>query len=236
MSPYYLQKERQIEWPAVVAKRATAERTQASLELLNTISQFLANELDLHDQWKGILQLTVERMGATSGGLLVLNEQGTVVDGAVTYKGKIRSTVMPQLTQTAEQGLAGWVIEHRQGALVQNTSRDPRWLHRPWEEGNSSARSAISVPLITSRGVAGVLTLTHAQAGFFSDDDLALLTVVSSCISLNSGSLAQSVVADLNDQKPAEQLPHAPVSLPIPEAPQAAPPNVIEVRPGDTSS
>jgi capsular exopolysaccharide synthesis family protein len=222
LSPYYLQTERKIEWPAVAAKRASVKRTQASLELLNTISQLLANELNLHDQWKGILQLTVERMGASSGGLLVLDDQGAVVDGAVAYKGKIRTSVTAQLTQTAEQGLARWVIEHRQGALVPNTSQDPRWLQRSWEE-ESPSRSAISVPLITSQGVAGVLTLTQAQAGYFTDDDLALLTAVSSCISLSGLSVSKaSSTDDSNFDTPADQAPQAPVKSNLAEVEQVA--------------
>jgi succinoglycan biosynthesis transport protein ExoP len=223
LSPY-LQTDRKIEWPAMAAKRASAKRTQASLELLNAISQLLANELNLRDQWKGILQLTVQRMSASSGGLIVLDGRGAVVDGAVAYKGKIRTSVTAQLTQTAEQGLAGWVIEHRQGALVQDTAQDPRWLQRSWE-GQSPSRSAISVPLITSQGVAGVLTLTQAEAGYFTDDDLALLTAVSSCISLSGLAVAKVSSNAAEDQTPADQAPHAPVESNLVEVAQVPTPD-----------
>ncbi len=191
MSPYYTAAAaRKIELPAAAARRAAVKRTQASLELLNTISQFLATAPNAGGPSAGILQLTVERMGASSGAILVLDAHGSVIDGTLAYKGRVNASVAEQLAETAEQGLAGWVIENRRGALIQNTLQDPRWLQRPWDGRQPGSRSAISVPLIESRGVVGVITLTHEDAGFFSEDDLALLTAVSSCISLSGVPLA----------------------------------------------
>jgi len=51
---------------------------------------------------------------------------------------------------------------------------DSRWLKRVWEEKNSS-RSAISVPLMNSDKVIGVITLVRPQAEEFSYHELALL-------------------------------------------------------------
>jgi putative methionine-R-sulfoxide reductase with GAF domain len=211
MSPYYTgAAARKIELPAAAARRAAVKRTQASLELLNAISQFLANVPEAGGPWAGILQLTVERMGASSGAILVLDAHGAVVDGTVAYKGTVHPSVAEQLVETAEQGLAGWVIENRRGALIQNTLQDARWLQRPWEGRRPRPRSAISVPLIETRGVMGVITLTHDDAGFFSEDDLALLTAVSSCISLSGVPLAAPAPARAERQNHQTAAPLAP--------------------------
>ena len=79
-------------------------------------------------------------------------------------------------------GLAGWVLENRQAALVKNTQDDPRWLQRSWEQ-SSLSRSAISVPLMTKDRVVGVVTLVHPQPGRFTLQDLALLTAIMVSIS-----------------------------------------------------
>jgi len=170
--------------PVLTGERANVTRAQASLELLNAIGRILAAEHNLREVWKSILQLVMERMGATGGGILLLNQQGEVIDGAVAYKGRVLTSVERRLSETATRGLAGWVIENRQGVVIPNTLDDPRWLRRPWEQRDATPRSAISVPLIALNRPVGVLTLTHAPGGYFDDDDLALLTAVSSMISV----------------------------------------------------
>src|SRR5579859_3327094 len=203
MSPYYSPAKQKIQLPAVAARRATVKRTQASLELLNAISQFLASEADSGRVWQGILQLSVERMGASGGAVLVLDELGTVIDGTVAYNGSVHNSAARQLTETAEKGLAGWVIEHRQAAMVPNTLQDPRWWQRSSDGQQPASRSAISVPLIAARGVVGALTLTYDGTGYFSDEDLALLTAVSSCISLSGVPLVSPAAAGGNNHPDA---------------------------------
>jgi putative methionine-R-sulfoxide reductase with GAF domain len=183
MAAYY-GRAREGAAPVLSAERANVNRAQTSLELLNAIGHLLSADRNLRDIWKNILQLVMERMGASGGGILLLDPDGRVIDGAVAYKGKVLTSVERRLTETAAHGLAGWVIEHRQGAVVPNTLDDPRWLRRPWEERDGSSRSAISVPLITLNRVVGVLTLTHAPGGHFTDDDLTLLTAVSGMLSV----------------------------------------------------
>jgi succinoglycan biosynthesis transport protein ExoP len=192
-------------------ERANVKRAQSSLELLNAIGRILAADRSLRDVWKSILQLVMERMGASGGGILLLDELGKVIDGAVAYKGKVYTSVERGLTDTAARGLAGWVIEHRQGAVVPNTLDDPRWLRRSWEERDGSPRSAISVPLITLNRVVGVLTLTHTPGGHFTNDDLALLTAVSGMISVIGVPGSEAVPASSStDLSPAGTPPEAP--------------------------
>ena len=82
---------------------------QASSELLSKISQEFSAKLDLHDLLSRILCLTVEYVGAAGGSIVVLDENGEVVDGALTYAGRIQETPADQLTETVHKGLAGWV-------------------------------------------------------------------------------------------------------------------------------
>ncbi|HET7011514.1 MAG TPA: GAF domain-containing protein [Anaerolineales bacterium] len=154
------------------------ERTRSSLELLYRIGRELAAQLDLRQLLQHILQLTLETVGAPSGSILVLNNQGEVLEGALAYEGKVHDHTAEQLTDTFERGLAGWVVEHREPALVRRTADDPRWLRRPEHEAEGESRSVISVPLMTRTRVVGVLTLVHPEAGHFNEDDLELLSAI----------------------------------------------------------
>ncbi|MGD2253585.1 MAG: GAF domain-containing protein [Anaerolineales bacterium] len=155
-----------------------AERARASLELLYSISRELAAQLDLPALLKRILQLTREKVGATSGSILVLDEKGAAAEGSLVFEGKLFDHTADQLLDTLEHGLAGWVVKNRKAALLKSTLDDPRWFRRPDDQYDQSPRSAISLPLITQDRVVGVLTLLHPEVGHFTDEDLALLTAI----------------------------------------------------------
>lgn len=159
-------------------KRHPSGQAQQSLDLLFSISRELTAQLDLRALLQRILQLTLESTGAPSGSILVIDERGLVREGALALDGQVHDHTADQLNDTYERGLAGWVVEHRQPALVQSTRDDRRWLRRPEQEADAETRSAVCVPLITHDGVVGVLTLVHPTPGYFSDDSLGLLTVI----------------------------------------------------------
>jgi D-sedoheptulose 7-phosphate isomerase len=158
------------------------ERARSSMDLLYNISHEMADKLDLHTMLDRILLLTLQNMGAASGSIMVFDEDGEVIEGALAYDGEVQSRPAQQLTEIVTQGLAGWVIENRQGALIPSTQDDPRWLSRDWEQGKS--RSALSVPLMSQNRVVGVLTMVHPQAGMFTHEDLALLTTIALTVSI----------------------------------------------------
>lgn len=162
----------------MTANRPAKERTRASLELLYAISRELAAQLDLREVLKRVLQLTMTNVNAPSGSILVLDEHGEVSEGALAYGGKVHEHTAQQLADTYERGLAGWVVEHREAALISSTRDDPRWLRRPDQQSDGDSRSAISVPLIARDRVVGVLTLVHPQARHFNEEDLALLKAI----------------------------------------------------------
>ncbi|MGH2626917.1 MAG: GAF domain-containing protein, partial [Anaerolineales bacterium] len=157
--------------------RAT-ERARASLELLYSISRELAAQLDLRQLLQRVLQLMLENVGAASGSILVLDEAGKVTEGALAFGGRVHDHTAQQLADTFHRGLAGWVVENRQAALVPSTRDDGRWLRRPGEQTDGESRSAISVPLTARDRVVGALTLVHPRVGYFTDDDLELITAI----------------------------------------------------------
>jgi D-sedoheptulose 7-phosphate isomerase len=165
------------------ADKDILEPAQSSRELLYRISMEFAGKFDLHDLLCRILRLTIESIGAESGNTVVMNDQGEVIDGALSYAGQILPASLERLNEIMDHGLAGWVVENRQSALVNNTQDDPRWLRSDWETGSNHSRSAVSVPLMTKDRIVGVVTLVHPEPGRFKLEDLALLTAIMITIS-----------------------------------------------------
>lgn len=168
---------------ALLAPDAAAQLGPSSIEQFSRISQELASKVNLHDMLCRILPMTLSSVGASSGSIVVLDETGKVIDGALAYAGEVRSQSTEQLNDIVEHGLAGWVVENRQAALVSNTMDDPRWLRRAWDSPSERPRSALSVPLLTRDRVVGVVTLVYPEAGRFTMEDLALLTAITISIS-----------------------------------------------------
>jgi NtrC-family two-component system sensor histidine kinase KinB len=154
------------------------ERARASLELLYSISRELTSELDLNELLQRILRLTIEKVAAASGSIIVLDENGHLTEGAVFYEGKVIDHTTEKLEDPFDRGLAGWVFENRKPAFVSSTLDDERWLQQSADEADEGSRSAISVPLLLRERVVGVLTMVHSQAGYFSEDDLTLLQAI----------------------------------------------------------
>lgn len=174
--------------PAKTGDVPATERDRATLDLLYAISRELATHLDSRDLLQRILKLTLESVGASSGSIVVLDEKGEVLDGVLAYDGKVHLQDAQQFADTVERGLAGWVVEHRQAALISSTRDDPRWLQRSWDDDHDGAsRSAISVPLVAGDRVVGVLTVVQPEAGQFAEKDLSMLTAIAVCVSFNSG-------------------------------------------------
>jgi GAF domain-containing protein len=165
-----------------MAAGAGMRKSRNRLELLAALSREFQPGRDLSVVLQRALGLTVLGLGASSGSLLLLDDDRTVVEAALAYAGTVRCG--SGLDDTIRRGLAGWVVDNRQPALVTSTLEDPRWLRTDWEEAERAHRSAACVPIISGERVLGVLTVVQAQGTPLTQDDLSLLLAVAVCISL----------------------------------------------------
>ncbi len=157
------------------------------LDLVHGILSQLDGEEGSEEFLQRLLLLSVDGIGASSGSIVLLDGNGHTVEGTLLYDGKVQQQPPPQFEDVMRSGLAGWVAQNREAALVQNTRKDPRWLPRAWEKNEDTTRSAISVPLTHQDQVAGVITLVSSPAHPFTMEDMALLTAIAVTVSLNKG-------------------------------------------------
>jgi transcriptional regulator with GAF, ATPase, and Fis domain len=113
--------------------------------------------------------LIVEVVGAERSSILMLESQsGQLIHRATLGGGKhLPPGGVPTRFHRGE-GLAGWVVDHREATIVADIRQDPRWVE-PLERGREY-RSALAVPLLASDDVQGALLLFHAQPDFFNED------------------------------------------------------------------
>ena len=159
------------------ATMITSTSDPSKMALLYLIAREFNEDLNLDRLLRRVLIATARVVGTTNGSLFVLDDhegfaQSLFLRGAVV-RDAAEETAAHIILQ---KGLAGWVLEHKEGVLVNDVNEDERWY---WDEDNPhllQQRSAISVPLLAGQKAIALLTLTHDNPGYFDRGDLTLLT------------------------------------------------------------
>ncbi len=103
-------------------------RMRTLLELLVKVSREVATVLDLRTVLQRLLFASLQYVGGERGSIVVMDDNGKPVDATIVYGRQFHDHTTQQLRETVEKGLAGWVVQNRQPALVADTSQDVRWL------------------------------------------------------------------------------------------------------------
>ena len=152
---------------------------RASLDLLYHISRELTSALDLRTVLERVVFLSMRNVGAISGSIIVLDDNGKPVESAIITGAQVHNHTTQRLRSTLDNGLAGWVVRNRQPVLITDTSQDDRWMLRKYDtDEGTSPKSAVSAPLFARERMIGVMTLVHPQPGFFSDEHLNLVQAI----------------------------------------------------------
>jgi len=161
-------------------KSPETEATRASLELLYHVSRELTTALELRTVLQRVLFLSMKNVGAITGSIVVLDDNGQPVEAAIISGDIVTNNATQRLRVTLEKGLAGWVIQHRESAHVTDTAHDHRWLQKQYtgELQTMPPKSAVSAPLMVHDRLVGVMTLVHSQPGFFTQDHLSLVQAI----------------------------------------------------------
>ena len=155
------------------------QNQRAVLELLYQVSREFATALDLRTVLTRVLFSAIHHVGGERGSVVVMDDNGVVVDSAFVLGDQVRDTDTLQLRDTVERGLAGWVVRNHAPVLVPDTSKDSRWLRREDDsEENSGAKAAICVPLMVREKLVGVLTLVHLTPGAYNQDHFELMQAI----------------------------------------------------------
>lgn len=163
----------------MVEKLTEFQNTRATLETLYHISRELATALDLRTVLQRVLFLGMKNVGAVSGSIVVLDDLNNPVESAIIHGAQLHDQTTQQLQVTLERGLAGWVINNRLPVLVNDTSKDKRWVRRPDDsDDRTGPKSAVSAPLLARERLVGVITLVHPQPGYFTMDHLDLVQAI----------------------------------------------------------
>ncbi len=146
------------------------QRTETLLRILTELS----SSLDLDQMLNRTLALVQEIVAAGQISVLIIKPGEKKLYGLASVGYPSPATVGGSPTPfDMLESLAGWVISHKQTALIDDLSGDSRWIASA-DTPKPQHRSAIAVPLMLGKETLGALIILHDQVSYFSDYQMEL--------------------------------------------------------------
>jgi GAF domain-containing protein len=155
------------------------------LAVICNISQALVSTTDL-DQLLLIVIDEVNKALLTEGsGVLLYDEnRGDLYWRQVKDSMKILASQTEDLRFPMDRSIAGWVYQNNKSAIVNDTSKDPRYYPGISAKSGFQIRKVLQVPLRIPEKTIGVLMAMNKIGGDFTEQDEALLSSMASSVAL----------------------------------------------------
>ncbi len=168
-----------------MARNPTGQNALDSNNLLLTwmeIAYSAAEESLLKESLDRALETFVKLTDADTGSLFLLDQHKVVTHSILTCEETTSDERVQLIGKVLDDGLAGWVVHHRQIALVTDTNQDQRWITLPNQP--YSARSALCFPIIRGTELLAIVTLLHSDPNHFTLATAELMEITVNQISL----------------------------------------------------
>ena len=156
-----------------------AQDNVQNLRLLNEINTDLTSTLDLERVLSVSLRRAQNAFNSAAASILMVEGDELVFRIALGERAERAKPFRIPI----DQGIAGWVVQHAQGVIVNDPQHDPRY-YKTIEAGiGFLAESLIAAPLIVNKRALGVIEVFNKPGGY-SAGDLALLSTIAASASI----------------------------------------------------
>lgn len=177
-------------------------------DLLRVVAEF-STSLDLTSVMDRALVLLRRLTGADRADILLATQDNTHLRHAAWLgpEGLVPPEGRPSPFRHGE-GLAGWVMEHRQPVAITDLRSDARWISL--SDIAFAAHSALAVPLVAGERVLGALILLSRRTAAFDESQVRLVAAIGQHVAaaMNNAELyrlihsqAEQLSATLNRQQ-----------------------------------
>lgn len=172
----------EIEATKIELEKLRAENYKTRLER-EQINNFFSNSLLLKNNVDDVLwdvaKNLIAKLGFEDCLIYMWNENKTHLVQSAGFGVKNSKEILNQFPWNLApgQGIVGTVAETGKAIIVNDTSKDPRYL----AEGYSGL-SEITVPIKYEEELLGVIDSEHSQVGFFNENHLNMMTTIATLI------------------------------------------------------
>lgn len=165
---------------AIINARLYAE-SQRRAKVMTALAESAAAitaSLKLDEVLSRILDQISQALGAEGGLLALLDGEAQELEfRAVTARG-VEDIIGTRLS--LGEGIAGWVAQQGQGAVISDAQNDPRFLPEIEQWPGLVSKSVLCAPIFSNTKVMGVLEVVSSREGKFDTDDLHILNGIGS--------------------------------------------------------
>jgi len=152
-------------------------RQARTLLLLNEIARELTSILNVDELFKRIAELLSRIIDYQMFSILLLDPDGEKLQHRFSQRFQERLHLKHEIP--LGRGVVGYAAQSKDAVLVQDVSKDSRYVMV-----NPETRSELAVPLIYNEAVIGVLDLEHTRRGYFTEDHKRTLTTLAAQIAI----------------------------------------------------
>jgi sigma-B regulation protein RsbU (phosphoserine phosphatase) len=165
------EKDRQI---AELTRRLDQE--VGTLNRLIEITGLLNSTLNVDELLGMIMRSGADLLEAETSSLFLLDEERNELEIAVATGAPAEDVMRKRIP--ADTGIAGWVVENGEPAVVDDPASDSRFYGGIDESSGFQTRNLLAVPLRTKEKVIGVVEIINKRDGAFSQDDVRVASAL----------------------------------------------------------
>ncbi|MBL4643951.1 MAG: PAS domain S-box protein, partial [Flavobacteriaceae bacterium] len=167
-----------VKYQVALIEDLTEELKQgALLEALNSLMASILGKTSIHEIAWEITKNTIGLLGFEDCVIYLFNKETNSLNQIAAF-GNLKSsngTVIDQIEIPLGQGIVGTVAETGVPEIIEDTSKDDRYI-----VDDMIRYSEISVPIIAEGEIIGVIDSEHSSKNFFTNDHLKTLQTIAS--------------------------------------------------------
>jgi len=148
---------------------AGAHDEVAALKKIIEITALLNSTLDLDELLQQIMSAAAELLAAETSSLLLVDEETGDLD--ITTATGESGLQITRRRVPAHQGIAGWVVDNGEAAVVESPKDDPRFYAVLDQAIQFDTRNLVAVPMKVRGRTIGVVEVINKLEGAFSSAD-----------------------------------------------------------------
>ncbi len=157
------------------------ERSVKDLSVLYRVSQMISSALEPDELYHVLIDAVVKTLGFQEFALLVYNPHIKKLEVKVAYGFKDNEKVK-SLSFDLGEGISGQVAQSKELVYIQDTSKDPLYLHYKGEKMEEG--SFLALPIISYQRLLGVMNFSRPTVDGFSSMDINLLSSLASQVAV----------------------------------------------------
>jgi PAS domain S-box-containing protein len=173
-------------------------RRERELGALNDIIRSVTSTLDLEQVLSAAMQGVRDVMQVEIGALLLIDD----ADGALRFRKALgpAGEWLIDRRLTPNEGIAGWVVTHRQSLRVNDPQSDPRYARRFEQVTGLAVHSVMAAPLIVKERVIGAIEVVNRPGGMSESDETLLNALAASiAVAIDNARLYQELARSASE-------------------------------------